>query len=291
MQSEEELLKIGVGLLETFKYKKAIEFFTQVIEINPANPDSYEYRGIARFKIYDVDAALNDLDKAVELKPENHQAWYTKGEILRYKKEYALAEYCHLQADGIYPDSFVYLTGLIQTASAQKKYAETIGYCNQILKESPADDLALSYRGLAYARQKNYAPAIKDFLKLIEIGKCTAGNYNNLGFWYSKTGDIKKAYNNLSIALQINPTHPYALDNMGHVHYLKGDFEKALLCIDQSLDIDPSNSYGYKNRALIYLKTGKTDLAVADLQKARLLGYAEDYDSEVEELLKIASIP
>jgi regulator of sirC expression with transglutaminase-like and TPR domain len=66
--------------------------------------------------------------------------------------------------------------------------------------------------------------------------------------------------------------------------------EKALLCINQALDIDPSNSYGYKNRALVYLKMGKRDLAVADLQKPKLLGYTEDYDSEVAEMPKIVQI-
>lgn len=253
IQSEAELLKIGIGLLDTNKYKKAIEFFSQVIEINPANAESYEYRAIASFKIYDVESALADIQKALELDPENHNAWFTKGEIFRYKKEYEQAEFCYIQADKIYPDSFVYLTGLMQAASPQKKYSEAIGYCNQILKESPLDDIALHYRGHAYAKQKNYAAAIKDFLKLIEIGKQTATNYNNLGFWYSKIGEVRKAYNNLSIALQLNATHPYALDNMGYVHYLKGDYDKAILCINQSLEIDPSNSYGYKNRALIYI--------------------------------------
>ncbi|HEX9514123.1 MAG TPA: hypothetical protein VF939_26710 [Puia sp.] len=46
MQTEEELLKIAMGLLDTNKFKKAIEFFTQAIEKNPINAISYGHRAI-----------------------------------------------------------------------------------------------------------------------------------------------------------------------------------------------------------------------------------------------------
>jgi tetratricopeptide (TPR) repeat protein len=286
MHTEDELLKIAMGLLDTNKYKKSIEFFTQAIEKNPLNAMSYGNRAIAWFKILDIESALGDVQKAIELDSQYHEAWFMKGEILRQRKEFREAEDCYKHADKLYPDSLYYLTGLMQTASSQKKYGDTIAYCNRILEESPADDLALYYRGLAFSSMKNYPAAIKDYLKLLEIGKRTSGIYNNLGFWYSKIGDLKKAGNNLNIALQINPTHPYALDNLGYVQYLKGEFKKGLELINQALGVDPSNSYGYKNRALIYLKTGEREQAMEDLKKARVLGYTEDYDKEVDDLLK-----
>jgi tetratricopeptide (TPR) repeat protein len=128
--------------------------------------------------------------------------------------------------------------------------------------------------------------AINDYQKLISNGYGDDGVYCTLGFWYSKTGELKKAYNNLRLSLEYNSTHPYTLNNLGHVFYLQGDYKKALELTNQSLDIDPSNSYAYKNRALIYLKTGEKDLAYFDLTKAKELGYLEDHGNEVDELLQ-----
>ena len=210
MQSETEFLNIGTGFLDTFRYKKAIDYFTKAIEINPKNSQIFELRGIAWFRIFNIDQALNDTSKAIELDEENHAAWYNKGEILKFKNEYEAAEACYNQANKMYAGSFFYLTGLIQTCYSQKKYNETIEYCNQILNELTTDDIALSYRGLAYAKQLNYTLAIRDYLKLVETRKPDATNYCNLGHWYSKIGELKKAYNNLSVSLQLNPTHPYA---------------------------------------------------------------------------------
>lgn len=287
MQTERELINIASGFLETNKYLKAIEFFTIAIELNPLNAESFELRGIAWFRIFDIEKALTDITKAIELDPDNHRAWYYKGDILKYTKQAQDAEICYLKANELYPDSLFYLTGLIETGVALKKYDNALNYCNQILNEKPADKIALYYRGFINSMKKNYKAAIKDALKLLEIGQRTATNLNNLGFWYSRIGDRKKAYNNLTLALQINPTHPYALNNLGFVWYLESDFKKALELITDSIEIDPSNSYAYKNRALVYLKMGIKELAFDDLTKANLLGYSEDYDDEVNEIIKI----
>jgi len=286
MISEIELMNIATGFLDTNKYKEAIEFFTKVIDINPANSQAFELRGVAWYNLNDPERALQDSDLAIQVDNENHPAWYNKGLLLMHKELYTDAEFCFKEADKLYPDSLSYITGIIQTTFRQKKYEASIHYCNQILKEYPADKIALKYRALNYAAQLKYMPAIKDYLKLIEVGKPTAGKYNNLGFWYSKVGDLKKAHNNLSVSLQLNPTHPYALDNMGYVKHLMGDHTKALELINQSLEIDPSNSYGYKNRALVYLKLGKREEALKDLQMARTLFYTKMYDTEVDDLLQ-----
>jgi len=228
MQSEEELIKIGTSLLETFKYKKAIEVFTDAIKMNSFNSEIYTLRGMANYQILNIEEALADFSRAVALDPSNHQAWFNTGEILWQRKEYNEAYACYLEADRIYPDSLFYLSGLVLTSHALKKYSKTINYCNQILKEKPADAFALWHRGAANGQQRNYNGAIKDFLKIIRVGKANATTYNNLGFWYCKVEDIKKAHNNLSICLQLNPTNPYALNNMGYVKYLERNYKEAI---------------------------------------------------------------
>ncbi|HVY76286.1 MAG TPA: tetratricopeptide repeat protein [Puia sp.] len=284
-RSESELIKIGTGLLDTFKYKKAIDYFSEAIQLNPANVEAFVLRGIANFKVLNISDSLDDISKAIDLDGENHLAWFNKGEIFWYKGELQGAEICYQKSNELSPGNLFYLTGLIQVNLKQKKPDMVIQYCNQILKDYPVDSFALKYRASAYIRQLNYQAAIEDYLKLIDAGKKGETLYNSLGFCYSKIGQFKKAFNNLSIALQMNPTHPYALNNMGYVKFAEGQYRKAIELIEKSLEIDPSNAYAYKNRALVFIKLGEKELALADLKAARSLGYQEEYGSEVDELI------
>ena len=285
MPFKQELIQIGIGFLDTGKYEKAIEYFTKSIETDPNYSEAYEYRGIAQYKILKIPEALTDLNKAVKINPQNHNAWFNKGEIHFFRKEFIEAEACYLKANETYTGSFFYLSGLAEVSLKLKKYQPALNYCNEILKDAPADAIALTFRISAYAGLKNYNNAIKDCLKLLDLDKKTSTRYNNLGFYYSKIGELRKAENNLNVALQLNPTHPYALDNLGYVYYLQDKLEPALNQINKSLEIDPSNSYGYKNRALVYLKQNKLTEAQEDLHKAKALGYSEEYDDEVENLI------
>jgi tetratricopeptide (TPR) repeat protein len=92
MHTEQELIKFGIGALDTNKYIKAIEYFTQAIELNATNSETFELRGIAWFKIFNVEQALSDTSKSIELNTMNHRGWFNKGEILKYKKDYIEAE-------------------------------------------------------------------------------------------------------------------------------------------------------------------------------------------------------
>jgi tetratricopeptide (TPR) repeat protein len=283
---ESEYFKIAVGLFETGKYEKAINFFTKAIEQTNKVSEAYNLRGASKFMLHDVEGALSDISKALQIDNQNHEAWFNKGDILSRIKKYEEAEFFLKTANEIFPGSFIYLKTLIRVSFAQKKYEQCINYCDEILEQKAYDYVALFYHGLCLARELKYVAAIYDYQKLVKNGKGDESVYCSLGFWYSKIGELKKAYNNLHLSLDFNPTHPYSLNNLGHVFYLQGDYKKALELANQSLEIDPSNSYAYKNRALIFLKTGEKEKAHKDLIKAKELGYAEDHDDEVDKVLE-----
>jgi len=220
MQSADEFIEIGSGLLDTGKYEKAIDFFSKAIEAGSVSSRAYEYRGISYYKIYKIIEALQDFEKAVESDRLNHNAWYNKGEIHFQRKEFTKAEEAFLQANEIYPGSFVYLSALAELNLKRKIYVQAINYCDAIINESPSDSIALQLRAFSYAGLKNFNAAIKDLVKIIVPGKSSAGDYNNLGYYYSNTGELRKAENNLRIALELNSSHPYALNNLGYVCFI-----------------------------------------------------------------------
>ena len=61
----------GLKLSKDGKYSKAISEFDRILSDNPKNAEVLSDRGVARFHLNDIEGALSDLNKALELEPEN----------------------------------------------------------------------------------------------------------------------------------------------------------------------------------------------------------------------------
>lgn len=82
---ESTLAEIGIGLarvaLKRGDTDRAIDHLNQAARLAPEDPDVYHYRGIARTSRGDYPAALQDLEKAIELDPSHAYSHYYLGTI------------------------------------------------------------------------------------------------------------------------------------------------------------------------------------------------------------------
>ena len=81
----------AISLLNEGKYKEAIEKFTGAITEDPENPIFYYYRGAAFEKTGDLDKAMEDYQKSVELKPDFILPTANIGKIYAKKREHEKA--------------------------------------------------------------------------------------------------------------------------------------------------------------------------------------------------------
>lgn len=80
------------GIAYGFKkqYKLALADFDEVIKINPKSAESLSTRGLMRMVTGDMFGALSDVEKAVELEPENPQMYLNRASIFCQIKEYQI---------------------------------------------------------------------------------------------------------------------------------------------------------------------------------------------------------
>ena len=52
------------------QYEKALKCFERAVELEPNNDEYYAYRSFAKKQLGDLNGALIDLDKAIELNPD-----------------------------------------------------------------------------------------------------------------------------------------------------------------------------------------------------------------------------
>jgi len=81
----------AISLLNEGKYEESIEKFTEAITDDPENSVFYYYRGAAFEKTGDLDKAMEDYQKSVELKPDFILPTANIGKIYAKKKEFEKA--------------------------------------------------------------------------------------------------------------------------------------------------------------------------------------------------------
>ena len=69
----------GVSLYDSGEYQKAIDEFSQTIELDPKYVWAYNNRGSSYHKLGEYERAIEDFDEAVELEPQYPWTYYIRG--------------------------------------------------------------------------------------------------------------------------------------------------------------------------------------------------------------------
>ncbi|MGA9754864.1 MAG: tetratricopeptide repeat protein [Desulfobaccales bacterium] len=103
-------------------------------------------------------------------------------------------------------------------------------------------------------------------------------SYIDQGMQASQAGRYDQALQAFDQALKLKPNDPALISYKATVYYAKGNNAQALQLCEQVIKQNPNFGRAYYQRAMILEKQEKFDQAVADLQKAKSLGYGIDPD-------------
>ncbi len=93
-----------------------------------------------------------------------------------------------------------------------------------------------------------------------------------------QSGRYDQAIKDFSEALKLKPKDPTLITYRGVAYYAKGQNDLAMKEFNQALEIDPKFGKAYYQRGMIYENQQKYEQAVAELKKAKSLGYGIDPD-------------
>jgi tetratricopeptide (TPR) repeat protein len=151
--------------------------------------------------------------------------------------------------------------------------------CTQIIQrggQSPAN-MAMIYvnRGSAYGDKQDYARAIADYSKALQLNPNYADAYYSRGTVYLRMNDNDRAIGDISQTLRLNPNHAYAYFNRGLAYQNKADYTRAIADYDQAVRLNPALGDAYQHAAVAlngrgdaYLKAGDYDRAIADYNRS-----------------------
>jgi len=67
------------------KLKLSIDLYTEALKKNPTSPEAYNWRGMAYDDLGDLEKALADFNRAIQISPNYADAYNNRGEVFRKK--------------------------------------------------------------------------------------------------------------------------------------------------------------------------------------------------------------
>jgi len=209
---------VGVGLLQwegdqaSRTKKAAAPPATKPSETAPApkpagDAQAYFRRGFGHYRKGELDQALADYNRALELDPNLAGAYLDRGIVYSQKgdQDRAVTDY------------------------------------NRALELNPSDAKVYYNRGLAYNRRGDWDQAIADCTRALELNPTYALAYSSRGSSYLKKGDWDRALADYNRALELNPNDVRSLFNKALVFDKAGRRQEALEAYGRFLGSTPKS--------------------------------------------------
>ena len=240
LYSQKSGILSGLGIDED-----AVTAITRAIELTPRSA-FYANRGNFYVKQDELDKALDDYNRAIEINPNSASGYVGRGVVYRERDELdkALDNY------------------------------------DRAIEIAPNHANAFNNRGNVYHKQGELELALDDYDRAIEIAPNHADDaYFGRGNVYRDWNELDKALDNYDRAIEINSNHAPAFNNRGNVYHKQGELELALDDLDRAIEIDLNFPEPYISRGNLYKQRNQLNLALADYDRAIEINrdYADAY--------------
>ena len=280
------MVSLGSRLLDTGKYREAIELLGKASErepgnewpwaniavanaqlnkvpeaqaaiarvegINPNNHVLWNARGLLAANAGDLAGAIAAYSRAIELEPNNHWARGQRAAANIGLKNFAVAlqdaERLRFGSDEVTPFSLLEALAL----AGLGRDAESRKVFDRLVERF--GDIR-SLQGMANSMFK--AELADDFLDgILEQGPSPMAL--TMRAQRREMGDYKLKFDDLNQALEIDPRFIPALIERANLYWSEYEFRRALADVDRAIEIDPRAAEAYKVKAKILIDQGRT---------------------------------
>nr|WP_322745327.1 tetratricopeptide repeat protein [Coleofasciculus sp. LEGE 07081] len=178
--------------------------------------------------------AVVSYDKAIEFKPDYHQAWYNRG--------IALGNLGRLE--------------------------EELASYDKAIEFKPDYHQAWCNRGYALGNLGRLEEELASYDKAIEFKPDLHQAWYNRGYALGNLGRLEEELASYDKAIEFKPDLHQAWNNRGYALNDLGRLEEAVASYDKALEIKPDETSAFYNKACTYAKHNNIDLAIENLQQA-----------------------
>ena len=298
----------GLLTVEFGKIELALPFFKTALEANPRNAqfwyshivaliklerlidakvllDQAKSKGIKGTDFDQLEQRLNDVNKALGIKPDYAEVYYNMGIVLKKQNKLEEAIEAYNKALTIKPDyaNAYYNMGI--ALQDQGKLEEAIEAYRKAIAIKPDYANAYNNMGTVFQNQVKLEEAIEAYNKALAIKPDYANAYNNIGIALQNQGRLEEAIEAYNKAITIKPDYADAYYNMGIAFKDQGKLEEAFEAYKKALTIKLDFADAYNNMGAVLQDQGKLEEAIEVYNKVLVI--KPDYAVAIENRLSL----
>lgn len=258
---------------------------------------AYYQQSDFRFKkLSDLQGAIEDLTKAIQIYPDYLEAYSNRGFIQSQlgNLQGALADYnqalvIHSICSSAYDRSIICL--ILRNRSSVLlnlgDFQGAIDDLTRVIQLNSNDYEAYSERGYILYKLGNLQLALQDINTAIQLNPNNAANYCHRGNIYAALEEHFQEIKDFSSAIQLDSKYVLAYCNRGVAYYKSGNLQKAIDDLNIAIQLDPNCAHAYFNRSRIYYQCGNLQRAKADLLKASEIFLTQGDTANYQQVMNI----
>jgi len=219
--------------------KDAVVSFDKALELRPDNQQAWNARGLFLNMLRREEEAIASFDKALELKPDDHETWSNRGDSL----------------------------------SALGRKEEAIASFDKALELKSDYNPAWKRRGNLLSDLGLKEEAIASFDKALELKPDDCEAWNRRGNLLSDLGLKEEAIYSFDKVLKFKPDDHETWSNRGSLMSDLGRYEEAIASFDQSITIKPENHEVWLKRGISLAALGRYEEAIASFDQTVAFKY------------------
>ena len=180
----DDVLAEADQLFKDSRYQEMIGLLNRSILEDGTFPEFYFFRGIAWMQLQRFDEAIDDLTKAIDLRPDYFRAWQNRGLAWSNRRKYDKAIRDLNHAIGLRPTHTSTYRHLGHALLQAKDYDQAIEVFNKAIELEPEAYDHYHHRGSAWRKKGEYQRAIADYNRAVELRPGHARTFFGLGLIY-----------------------------------------------------------------------------------------------------------
>jgi tetratricopeptide (TPR) repeat protein len=236
----------------------------EAIELSPQNAEIRIYRALALHKSGNSAEAIEELNKAIDLKPDWYKPYEERQRIFKELGSQNLADLDSRKASLLLALQKEQVAKLQKQMSLGKTFQFRFEASQKLLSIAPRNSKFLVDYSQYLLEKQDYESAIAwaEYAMTIEPREYEV--YNVIGVALQETNRINRASQIADQAVRAFPNSPVTLTNRALFLYRQKEPARALKDVNRALQIEPSFASAYMIRSMIYIALNDGDKALSD---------------------------
>jgi len=218
--------------------------WTYVLKHNPSTALVWENRASFYMEAGRIEEALHDFTKAIDVKPDNAIAYYSRGNLYQYYTEAS--------------------PGTLRLAL--QDYSKAIQF-------SPETADYFVQRGIVFFKLRMFKNALQDLNTAERLGPANKDIYSYRSLTYINLGRYDKAQPDLERYLRLDPYEPVMWSNLGVLARKKKQYATSINAFNKAIQLAPDTLDYYYKRSQTYYEMGDIQQARNDLNHLKSKGF------------------